>query len=161
MEITILKPVKMDIKAVGFNIPIYLGDLMHDGLDFDKLMYNFSVSNTPKNDTELFNITAKIDVKTGYVIGWHEIGSEVDIFAKVVDEGHYCILGNEVGDESDEYKVLGEYDGYVPAIFECNENGYGDYFNMTISRDGKIKNWHNNLEKRIIKMWDKYQDNNY
>jgi hypothetical protein len=68
MEITILKPVKMDIKAVGFNIPIYLGDLMHDGLDFDKLMYNFSVSNTPKNDTELFNITAKIDVKNGFNI---------------------------------------------------------------------------------------------
>ena len=56
MEITILKPVKIDIKAVSFNIPIYLGDLMHDGLDFDKLMYNFSVSNTPKNDIELFNL---------------------------------------------------------------------------------------------------------
>jgi hypothetical protein len=83
-----------------------------------------------------------------------------------VDEGIYMLLGKYENNDSDEYEdnyeVICEYDGYVPNIFARNEEGYGDYFNMTITKDGKILNWEDNLKNNIIKMIDEYRiTNNY
>lgn len=157
MKITINKPIEVDVKAVTFKIPVYFNDITFDGLDFNTLMFNFNVNNIPQNFTdnnEPIYIFAKVDILTGFIIGWKETGSEIDIFAKVVDEGEYSMLGNEQYVDHDEYDVLGKYEGYVPSIFECNEIGYGDYFNMTISKDGKIKNFSNDLENKLYKMFE-------
>ena len=43
-------------------------------------------------------------------------------------------------------RKVDEYEGYVPDLMSLDEDGYGDYMNLTINKDGFIENWPDNDE---------------
>ena len=90
------------------------------------------------------------DIENGKFINWKQTTHEIEIFEKVVDGGTYSMY-------SDNNEEIASYNGYVPSIFECNENGYGDYFNMTIQQDGTINNWSENMKSKINNFLEQYE----
>jgi len=136
MKIKIVKEV--EIKYIGFYIPIYQEDIEFISEDKELLEKNLCTSLSFDDCTRPVNIYGIVDIDTGKFINWENIKNKVDIYSKVVDEGEYKIYDQDI-------KIIGEYEGYVPKFFECNENGYGDYFNMTISPDGYINNWNERI----------------
>ena len=77
-----------------------------------------------------------IDIKTGQVINWKP-GVEADVFYKVCDDGIYTAYDNSMDE-------VHEIEDYVPKLMQLNENGYGDYIEITINKDGFIKKWPDN-----------------
>ena len=74
-----------------------------------------------------------IDIENGIILNWPK-GINAYISYKVCDEFE-C----KVYDENDN-EVL-HYEGYVPEFMSIEEEGYGDYINMIIDENGRIKNW--------------------
>lgn len=62
-------------------------------------------------------------------------GSDICMYFKVCDECSWKMV-----DENDN-EVLGQEDEYVPDFLEIDDNGYGDYIEITIRADGFIKDW--------------------
>jgi hypothetical protein len=143
MKITMNKPTSVNARFVKFNIPVRTDAFGFWEDDVETIKNNL---NCPKadftNDMNQFTIDGVVDIDTGKFISWTPTKHEVEIFEKVVDEGVYSMF-------DDDFVQILLYDGYVPSIFECNENGYGDYFNMTILPDGTIKNWDENMSSKI------------
>lgn len=83
-------------------------------------------------ETEGFYL--KIDIDTGEVVNLPEEFKDLSIRnLKIVDSGIY-VLTNEDGEP-----LYSRY-GYVPDCLQIDENGYGDYIEMTV-KDGFIENW--------------------
>jgi hypothetical protein len=75
-----------------------------------------------------------VNIKTGVIENW-SAGISGHVFLKVRDEGVYSLL--------DENKtLLYHYRGYVPNMLLPPINGFGDYLDLTIDANGKIKNWY-------------------
>lgn len=74
-----------------------------------------------------------IDIKEGVITNWRK-GTRAHAFYKVCDGGTYSLL-----DANKE--VLYEVDSYVPGCLAIEDSGYGDYINMVIDENGKIKDW--------------------
>ena len=74
-----------------------------------------------------------IDIKEGVIINWRK-GTTAHAFYKVCDDGTYSLL------DADK-KVLYEVDSYVPDCLAIEDEGFGDYIDMVIDEDGKIKDW--------------------
>lgn len=143
MKITITKPISVNARFVKFNIPVRTEAFGFWEDDVETIKNNLNCREADfTNDMSQFSIVGIVDIDTGELTNWTPTTHEVEIFEKVVDEGIYSMF-----DENLEEIV--SYDGYVPSIFECNENGYGDYFNMTILPDGKIKNWKYDLVGKL------------
>ena len=76
----------------------------------------------------------EIDGDTGKILNW-EKGTEAVAYYKVCDD---CMI---------EYFVDGRFvcnnDGYwyVPDFLCLDDEGYGDYMDITIDKEGQIKNW--------------------
>ena len=76
----------------------------------------------------------EIDGDTGIILNW-EKGTEAVAHYKVCDD---CMI---------DYFVDGKFvcnnDGYyyVPDFLCLDDNGYGDYMDITIDKNGQIKNW--------------------
>lgn len=144
MKMKIKMTKEVEIKYIGFYIPIYQEDIEFISEDKELLEKNLSASLSFDDCTRPVNICGIVDIDTGEFINWENIKNKVDIYSKVVDEGLYKVYDHNM-------EIIAEYDGYVPKFFECNENGYGDYFNMTISPDGYINNW---SERILYKLED-------
>lgn len=144
MKMKIKMTKEVEIKYIGFYIPIYEEDIEFILEDKELLEKNLSTSLSFDDCTRPVNICGIVDIDTGKFINWEDIKNKVDIYSKVVDEGLYKVYKHNM-------EIIAEYDGYVPKFFECNENGYGDYFNMTISPDGYINNWN---ERILYKLED-------
>ena len=142
MKMKIKMTKEVEIKYIGFNIPIYEEDIEFISKDKELLEKNLCAPLSFDDCTRPVNICGIVDVDTGKFINWENIKNKVDIYSKVVDEGEYKIYDNDI-------KIIAEYEGYVPKFFECNENGYGDYFNMTISPDGYINNWNEKISYKL------------
>ena len=81
---------------------------------------------------DISEIVWDLDIQFGRINGWDD--KAVEIYFKVVDKGIYSLLkGNKVV-ETKKYE-------YVPKFLQIDENGYGDYFAITIDSKGFIKNW--------------------
>lgn len=145
MEIIIKKPVKYNAKYVKFSIPIKSTDISADESDRYNVEKFLSYSKYDQYSIDSYQIEGYVDIDTGYLLNWNSVSTDVDIFSKVVDEGKYGLY-----DENLNY-ICG-YDGYVPKIFECNEIGWGDYFNMTIEPSGHIKHWEYDLDEKLRKL---------
>lgn len=89
-----------------------------------------------------------IDIKTGQVINWKR-GVDADVFYKVCDDGIYTAYDNGMDE-------IYEIEDYVPKLLEINENGYGDYIEITIGKDGFIKKWPD--EKEIARCINAFLD---
>lgn len=116
-----------DVKYIAFNIPIYYGDLNWSEKDNEFCNKYYSDAN---------GLSIKIDIETGIVTDWayQELNDVFSIYAKVRDEGTYKLY-------DDQHNEIVSYQGYVPDILSCVDEGYGDYLSMNISPDGRIDKW--------------------
>lgn len=131
---------KNDIRFVRFSIPLRHGTcITYNDEDQHTIMGNL---NYHQNDEYFGEISGTVDIESGKILNWEKAKSNTNIFAKVVDEGVYTACNVHLD-------VIGSYEGYVPLIFECDTCGWGDYFNMTIDKDGYIQNWKNNWEEKM------------
>lgn len=128
----------MKLKYITFNIPVTLEDIkaQYQSYQTEEEFINAieECFGARVNKDGYFNIHGVINLDTGQILDWYETPYPIEIFSKVRDEGHYAIF-----DEN--FNRFGNYEGYVPKIFEVNEPGYGDYFNMTIDTHGQILKW--------------------
>lgn len=151
MLIKMNKPTMVNARFVKFNIPVRTEAFGFHEDDVETIKNNLNCEEADfTNDMDQFSIVGTVDIDNGKFINWTPTTHEIEIFEKVVDEGIYSMF-------SDTNEEIASYDGYVPSIFECNENGYGDYFNMTIQPDGTINNWNENVESKIKDFLDKYE----
>lgn len=74
-----------------------------------------------------------IDIKEGVIINWRK-GTTAHAFYKICDDGTYSLLNADK-------KVLYEVDSYVPDCLAIEDERFGDYIDMVIDEDGKIKDW--------------------
>ena len=109
--------------------PISFEDAEVNGEDDDE-----NEPNIPCYEGGRWNIL--IDIKTGKVLNWKQ-GVEARIYYKVVDEGVYTMYDNSM-------RKVDEYEGYVPDLMSLDDEGYGDYMNLTINEDGFIEDWPDN-----------------
>lgn len=116
-----------DVKYIAFNIPIYYGDLNWSEKDNE-------FCNKYYSNADILSI--KIDIENGIVTDWayQELNNVFSIYAKVRDEGTYRLYDNQ-------HNEIVSYQGYVPDILSCVDEGYGDYLSMDISPDGRIDKW--------------------
>ena len=116
-----------DVKYIAFTIPIYYGDLNWSEKDNE-------FCNKYYSDADLLSI--KIDIENGIVTDWthQELNDIFSIYSKVRDEGTYKLY-------DDQHNEIVSYQGYVPDILSCVDEGYGDYLSMNISPDGRIDKW--------------------
>jgi hypothetical protein len=83
-----------------------------------------------KRKSDSYRWVLTIDLLTMKIIDWPN-GVEARVFYKVCDDGAYYLL--------DENKnILIEKYCYVPSILCYIENGYGDYIDMVIDKDGNL-----------------------
>ena len=151
MVIKINKPIMINVKFVKFNIPVRSDAFCFHEDDIETIKNNLNCAEVDfNNETRQFSIVGIVDIESGKFINWKQTTHEIEIFEKVVDGGTYSMY-------SDNNEEIASYNGYVPSIFECNENGYGDYFNMTIQPDGTINNWDKNMESKINGFLEKYE----
>lgn len=151
MLIKMNKPTMVNARFVKFNIPVRTEAFGFHEDDVETIKTNLNCEDADfTNEISQFSIVGIVDIENGKFINWKPTTYEIEIFEKVVDEGIYSMF-------SENNEEIASYDGYVPSIFECNENGYGDYFNMTIQPDGTINNWNENMESKIKDFLDKYE----
>lgn len=128
----------MKLKYVTFNVPVLLENIKAQYQPYQTTEEFINTIekcfNAKVNKEGYFNIHGIINLDTGKVLDWIETPYLIEIFSKVCDEGIYAIF-------DEKFNKFGEYEGYVPKIFEVNEPGYGDYFNMTIDTHGQILKW--------------------
>ena len=151
MLIKINKPTMLNVKFVKFNITVRADAFKFHEDDIETIKNNLNCEGVDfTNDINKFSIVGIVDIENGKFINWKQTTHEIEIFEKVVDSGTYSMY-------SDNNEEIASYNGYVPSIFECNENGYGDYFNMTIQPDGTINNWSENMESKINNFLEHYE----
>lgn len=151
MLIKINKPTMLNVKFVKFNIPVRADAFKFHEDDIETIKNNLNCEGVDfTDDINKFSIVGIVDIENGKFINWKQTTHEIEIFEKVVDGGTYSMY-------SYNNEEIASYNGYVPSIFECNENGYGDYFNMTIQPDGTINNWSENLKSKINNFLEQYE----
>lgn len=94
-----------------------------------------------------YEIVWDIDINTGIIKGWDS--GKVQINFKVTDGGRYSLLKNG--------KIVAEKSDYVPFFLQIDENGYNDYVEITVDKNGQIKNWDGKYRK--IQVVGYFQDN--
>ena len=140
MKIEIAKTELVDVKYVSFKIMVQVEDFTYSDEDKKTLdtFFGTDIFSTGDED-KLDTVEVMIDVDTKKVLGWNETAGDVSIFAKVCDEGVYKYF------DKDANIVLKIDNVYVPDFLQVNENGYGDYLNLTISKNGVIEKF--NIDK--------------
>lgn len=76
----------------------------------------------------------QIEIGTGKVLNW-PLGATLDLHDwKIVDEGTYQIKDRQGN-------LIVGYSGYVPSCFAIDDNGFGDYLEFEIDKNGNIPDW--------------------
>lgn len=137
MKVEIKTTKVYDVKYIRFNIPV------DAEMDFE--WANEDNEFCEKYYKNIDSLSLKIDIETGVVCGWidQHFNEDFTIYAKVVDEGEYALY-----DSND--NLIASYEGYVPDILSCIDDGYGDYLSMTISPLGYIDLWCPNKLNQFI-----------
>lgn len=132
----IVKTELVDVKYVSFKIMVQIEDFTYSDEDKKTLDMFFETDIFSTGDEDKFDtVEVMIDVDNKKVVDWNETAGEVSIFAKVRDEGVYKFY------DKDGNIIQTIEDKYVPDFLQVNENGYGDYLNLTISKNGVIENF--------------------
>lgn len=116
------------------NSPRYLDILLSDTIaeyDLEGFPYKDFLSQDDKDTIKL-----TIDLKEKKLLGWKESYGNYNLFVKAVDGGTY-IVRNSDGD------ILYKREGYVPNHVVPPTDGYGDYIDFTIDKDGSVPDWYN------------------
>jgi len=148
MKVKVVKEVEVNAKYLY----CYLGDYMYlEDLNFmdmdvvnevasmdddlDAFLKRWPSLNAMRYNQDYKGICLKIDVDNGKVVNWPEDLHEVHfINVKIVDSGIY-VLTEENGN-----KIVSK-EGYVPDCLQIEENGYGDYLEFVVDKNGVIIDW--------------------
>lgn len=140
MQVEIIKTEMVDVKYVSFEIPVSIEDFEFEETDKDTLNKFFETDIFSREKEDKYDtINVMIDVDTKKLVGWLETNDIVSIFAKVRDEGIYRYY------DKDKNVVLEKENEYVPDFLQVEEDGFGDYLNMTITKEGVIEKF--NIDK--------------
>lgn len=143
MNITITKPVTVNAKT----LEVYLGNRFYpEDLTFYDSNDNVEVFETIEGLLNKFPSLEKnkeicliIDIDSGKITNW-PIGWTCEFYSiKLVDEGRYKLYDADGN-------IIHEYTGYVPKILEIADNGYGDYLEFAVDKNGIIEDWECNDE---------------
>ena len=148
MEIEITQPRLVNVRYIKIDAGVrYWEDAMVNGeydIDFykskgvgkPKMPFAVKVKDEPTSNiySDHYRWQPVIDIEGGYIVGW-PLGTKAIAQYKVCDNGTYSLLDME-------YKEIIGVDSYVPEILCPNSDGYGDYIQMEIGEDAKIKDWH-------------------
>ncbi len=115
MKIIVQRPVEIIAKTLLIEAPVRYGE--------EDIPNDF-----PKRHGDLWKI--KVDIDTGRIMEWPK-GFKASVHMKVCDEGKYFLYDNRGAE-------LAKIEDYVP---DCVPGRYGDYIEMTIAGDGRIKEW--------------------
>lgn len=128
----------MRLKYITFNVPVLLEDIkaqyQSHQTEEEFIREIETHFNAKVNKEGYFNIHGVINLDTGQILDWDKTPYPIEIFSKVRDAGIYAIF-------DEKFNKFGDYEGYVPKIFEVNDSWFGDYFNMTIDAQGQILKW--------------------
>ncbi len=122
MKLLLKVLVEKEVKSVKISVPVNYGE--------EDIPNDF-----PFRNGDMWE--AEIDIETGSVKDW-PIGKSGDLKMKVVDMGTYTLL-DEKGEE-----VAKIENDYVPN--ELIPGRFGDYVDLSIDENGKVKNWYDNPE---------------
>jgi hypothetical protein len=120
MKVQIKETKDVDVSTVRIIVPIRYGD--------EEMPFDFPFRN---NDTWRVDV----DIETGVIKDWKQ-GVSAELKLKVVDGGCYYVMdaaGETVFEIEEDYVPH----GLIPGR-------WGDYIDLSIDADGRIKNWHTN-----------------
>lgn len=159
MQFIINRPTTVNARYLS----VYLGervdasdmcDVLGDTNEYDSLEEFFEVYPSFRSDDTCYKneIFLNIDIDTGQILNWPKgiMGDFNDI--KVVDEGTYILLDDNCNIMQDE-----TYRDYVPKCFSINSEGYGDYLEFNVDKNGYIENW-KFTQKNFNKLMGIYED---
>jgi hypothetical protein len=115
-----------EVKYVQIDIPIDFYDIPND----------FPLAVKISRNDPIGKWIAYVEIETGMIEGWKQ-GYAGNLFAKVVDEGNYYLMDADKN-------IVAARNGYVPNKLIPPTDGYGDYIELEINKDGKITNWYEN-----------------
>lgn len=126
-----IKSLETKSKYVRICIPAYL-----DFFDFEKHYTedNFPCRKVIDGDFQTFwEVT--VDLKTHRVLEWKNDFGYLNLSAKVTDNGIYTLLDKNQNE-------IWCIKGYVPNSFLPEQDGFGDYINLSVTKDGVVDNWY-------------------
>ncbi len=117
MKVTVKRPVEIDVKFLRIEAAVRYEE--------EDIPNDF-----PFRTGDVWDVL--VDIETGIIVDWPQ-GRAADVHMKVCDEGSYHLLdANKVVHASIEQDYVPN--GVIPG-------SYGDYIEMTILEDGRIKEW--------------------
>jgi len=122
MQHTLRIEKQIDVRYLKLNLDIYGEDLPSD------LPFQFG------NQWEII-----IDIDHGMVMNWHYAQS-IKLNFKVRDSGTYTLYDKNF--KMVRYTDHDDSPKYAPNQLLPPSNGYGDYLELDIDKDGKIMNWY-------------------
>lgn len=122
------------IRGILFPEDIEIGDKYYDEWDEIKEKYPTLFTST-KNSNNNTEFVLRINVNNGKVENWPENITGNFRTVKVVDSGIYILR------DADKNEIYTHKYCYVPSCLQIDRNGWGDYFEFTINKDGFIRNW--------------------
>ena len=154
MEITVLEEKKVNLKYIQCQFRIY---------DWKSFIINGKEDNnenpeTPyskKKNEKYWYWCPFINVDAGMIVDWPQ-GTTLEVYAKTCDENILYFLDEdkkyiEWFDE-EEKETLSCYDDYVPEFLDTVGDGCGDYIQLTIDKNGHIKDFN---KEEIINIFEK------
>lgn len=117
MKFTVTRPVEIDIKFVKIEAAVRYEE--------EDIPNDF-----PFRTGDVWNVL--VDIETGIIVDWPQ-GRTADVHMKVCDEGSYYLL------DAEKNIIASIEQDYVPNGIV--PGSYGDYIEMTILEDGRIKEW--------------------
>lgn len=103
--------------------------------DLNAFLKEYPSLNAMRYNQDMKGICLKIDIDNGKVINWPKELYEVEfIDVKITDSGEY-VLTDDKGN-----KIISK-EGYVPDCLQIESNGYGDYLEFVVDKNGFIKDW--------------------
>ena len=104
-----------------------------------------------KKGSDWFRVTFMVDLETHKILDWDDKCYGAQIYEKVVDSGTYTLYDKTL-------QTIASIDGYVPNKVLPPEDGYSDYLELHINKDGVITNWYDKPDFSEIFEGDDYDD---
>ncbi|EKJ92510.1 hypothetical protein QR305_02769 [Bacteroides finegoldii] len=129
MNTELKEKIEVYSRYIHISIPFYADDYIFSSNDYEKYPL--------VTDDERWEVT--IDLKKHILQEWKTEFGSCHIFSKVRDEGKYTLLDKDK-------KALCQLIGYVPNGVIPPKNGYNDYIEFNIAKDGSVSGWYDSYD---------------